>query len=168
MNQNIKIWIWFFALFVSRGVFGQDQEKRLNLVLLIDNDIPTPDVISKAFFLIQDSAGNVRDTLPFLYGVGGLVLTEENYNKLFRFSPGSQIYINFHYYQWNKHEGSQDFNYKQKLSARCINEWYTILKIHNYSLRESRKEYTSNGDGFAVQISYPGGGIVSGVLPKQQ
>ena len=164
MNNKIGNWFLLTLLIFSNALFGQEQEKRLNFALLIDNDIPI--YISQCYFLIHDSTGKVKDTIPFSYGIGRFILTTDNYQKLFSHSATDQIYIDFQYNQHSHKYGSNHFSYNQKLPGGSINKWYTILKIHNYSLKEGRENYTDDGDGFAVQILFPGGGFVSGVLQK--
>lgn len=157
MKKKVTLFLCTFctSFAINNSLFSQESNKRINFVLLIDNDVPVPSKISKCYFSNKDTIGNIKDSIPFAYEVGGLLLSSDNYKKLITYPHQSNLYINFIYI-----DNNQFYKYQKRISAEWINELYLILKIHNYSLRESKKQYTRNGDGFGTQIIFPGGGAV--------
>jgi len=66
----------------SLNLFSQDQNKRLNFILLIDNEIPKTSIYD-GFFFIKNSTGAIKDSIAFDYQVGALIMTDLNHKKLF-------------------------------------------------------------------------------------
>src|ERR1700722_2018126 len=121
------------SLFLTCGkAHAQEKCQRLNLVLLIDNDVPTPSDISDCAFLIKDSVGRIKDSISIKF-------------TYFEFGAGAN---RTHYY-------------KKEHFSRWLNDWYIILKIYNYSNKESRRKYVIQKDGYVMQINSPGGSLIT-------
>jgi hypothetical protein len=155
----MKLRACFFLYFIifSSSLFAQEQSKRLNFILLIDNEIPVASVYD-GFFLIKDSAG-IKDKIPFDYQVGGLVMSSSNYRKLFLQYSGSEIDINFKYRKLDSNS-DEAHEYKKKIPEGWMNEMYIIFKVYNYYNKESRKKYFLKKDDYGIEISVPGAGSV--------
>ena len=154
------------SLFLTCGkAHAQEKCQRLNLVLLIDNDVPTPSDISDCAFLIKDSVGRIKDSIPFKYEVGGAIMSDSNYNNLFNNAGKYSISIKFTYFEFGAGANRTHY-YKKEHFSRWLNDWYIILKIYNYSNKESRRKYVIQKDGYVMQINSPGGSLITPIWKK--
>jgi len=137
---------------------AQDGTMRMNFVLEIDNEIPVA-TIYDGVFLIKDSAGNIKDKIPFDYEVGGLSMSSSNYHKLFFQYLKDEVTINFSYRNLDTNS-SEAYKYEKEIPKGWLNETYMIFKVYNYYNRESRKKYFLKKGGYGVEIRVPGAGSV--------
>lgn len=133
--------------------FSQVQDKRVNFILFIDNELPLTG-ITDGVILLRDDQGAIKDSLTFDYHVGGLALSSTNYEKLFASNPHYRILVKFKYeIIWPKY---QVFNYQSEIPSRWLNEEFIIFKFYNSSNKESRAKYLfSNGNRYIVQVIIP-------------
>jgi hypothetical protein len=156
----MKTCILFFLVFViySMSIFGQEKSKRLNFILLIDNEVPVATVYN-GVFIITDSSRILKDTLSFDYEVGSIKMSSSNYNKLFFRNPQTKIEIKFKYESYQSHF-TDVYEYKTEIPSEWINEMYIILKVYNYFNKESRRKYFLKKGGYGIEIRVPGAGSV--------
>ena len=146
-------------LLVCRCVLGQDQNRRLNFVFVIDNEVPDIAVISNGFFLAKDSSGNLKDSIPFKYEVGDLMMSSDDYRKLFLDTYTAKLFMNFAWLEYMKGDTEIHY-YEREIPRGWINKLYMILYIYNYSNKESRTKYAIDKGGYNIRIMIPGMSMV--------
>jgi len=129
--------------------FGQERSKRLNFVLLIDNEIPVAS-ISKGIFEIKDSAGYMIDTIPFVYNVGGLEVSESDYRLLFSRNRKSTVFIKFFYI--SAMTSFDPYLYKTSIA---LSKDYVIMRIFNRAKRENVEKYEFGKRQYLIQTETP-------------
>lgn len=154
--MKLKLLLFIILFSSALNTLGQEQKKRINFILLIDNDIPKTNVY-EGYVLIKDSLDTLKDKFSFDYQVGGLLLSNSNYRDLFSKYSRCKIIISFKYEQLHLNE-SKVFEYEKEIPAGWLNEVYIIFKIYNYSNLESRKKYFLKKNSYAIEINVPGAG----------
>ncbi|MHA4807471.1 hypothetical protein ACX0G9_05175 [Flavitalea flava] len=163
MNHLRKyIFILFITLSGNKG-FAQEMDKRLNFVVLIDNEVPTPSYILNGVFLIKDSTGKEVEKIPFHYQVGFLEMTTMGYNKFFNPGYKNNIYLKFQFYEMRPKDITHDYEYE--IPNDMINHLYYILKVYNYSNKQSRKKYLLKKRIYGIELTTPG--MVT-VIPRKR
>lgn len=144
MKSKDLIYLVFF--FVHLNLFGQDEIKRLNFILLIDGEIPIA-TISEGCFLMKDSTGNVTAKLPFNYKVGGLEVSASDYKILFSKSNNSKKFIRF------KFNGPKTlYNPKLYQCPIWLNEDYIIMNVYNKYNKLNNEKFDFGNSEYLVQI----------------
>ena len=142
----------------SLNLFGQDQNKRLNFILLIDNEIPKTSIYD-GFFFIKNNIGVIKDSIAFDYQVGALMMTDFDYKRLFSQDQKSKIIIKFKFKRFFP-DSAVVSQYEYAIPANWVNEKYMILKVYNRYNNESREKYYFNKDSYRIIIETPLGGNV--------
>lgn len=141
-----SIIIYLFVCFTSFQTFGQDQIRRLNFILLIDEEIPIA-TIHDGCFLIKDSTGLLINRIPFNYKVVGLEFSSSNYKELSSLCDKCTLSISFQYTK-----PSFPFNQYSYESNLWWNEDYIIMHIYNKSKKENYEKYDFGKREYIVQI----------------
>lgn len=162
--MKMKMFLFLCFIMFNLTLFGQDQNKRLNFILLIDNEIPKTSIYD-SFFKIKDSTGVIKDQIAVDYQVGGLIIPGSYYKKLFLQNSKSKIVIQFKYKIFLP-DSAQVNQYEYEMPANWFNEKYIILKVYNYSNKESRRKYYFNKKSYRIIIQTPLGGNV--IATKRQ
>jgi hypothetical protein len=132
---------------------AQQQDKRLNFILFIDNELPLIG-ITDGLILFKDDQGFIKDSLPFSYHVGALAMSSTNYEKLFASNLNYRILIKFNYKLFRPKY--QVFNYEGEIPPGWLNEEYIIFKVYNSSNKTSKAKYLfQNGNKYIVQVIIP-------------
>jgi len=159
MKRRVFLFLLLFAL--RPILYAQEQDKRMVFILLIDNEVPVSNIFG-GVFLIADSTGPVKDTIPFEYQVGSLRISHPNYEKLRKYLK-RKIIIDFKYNKLTTNN-SEVYEYKEKIPEGWLNEEYMIFKVYNYFNPESRRKYALNKNCYGIEIAVPGAGSV---FPKR-
>lgn len=133
---------------------AQQSFKRLNFILLIDNDVAKSNV-NNGCFIIKDSTGRNIDSIHFEYQVGALVIKNQDYDKFRSINLKSQVFIVFSYRDYIL-DHDKLFNYKCKIAPDWLNDIYIILRIYNYSNIYSRKRYEIAKHSYRFIVEVPG------------
>ncbi len=105
-------------------------------------------------FLLKDNSDAIKDTIPFDYHVGGLVMTASDYKKLFVSAPNYRVSVKFRYTEFRPQYIQND--YEKEIPKGWLNEEYTILKVYNYANKVSRAEYVFKAnEKYLIQIKIP-------------
>jgi hypothetical protein len=140
--------------------FGQAGEKHIPLIILVDGDIPSVG-ISKGAFLIENTDGRVRDSIPFTYRVNSATITDRQSTEVHSLTPKDMLVIKFRYNRAYSHVGAEEesYDYETKIDAKYINDAYLILKVYNYANPANTRFYTSK-QGYGIEVSSPNGGTL--------
>src|ERR1700755_182189 len=90
MKPIILILMFFFM--IQYG-YGQQVQRSLRLIVVIDNDV-CQDIIHGKFF-IKDKNSNAIAEMPFTSWVGKLEMSAIDYKKLFNVKSQDTLYLTF-------------------------------------------------------------------------
>jgi hypothetical protein len=151
--MKIKALLSLLLILYSLNVFSQN--KRLNFIILIDNEIPKTNIV-EGRFIVKDSMGTRKDSINFKYQVGGLIIDSSDYKKLLPQNLKSKVVIKFDYSTLPDLAVNE---YKYEIPSEWLNEVYMIVRVYNYSNEESRRKYYfRKKNGYKIIFESPLGG----------
>lgn len=145
MNRKLLMLLLLFY-FSNTSLFGQDQIKSINFVLVIDGEVPISS-ISKGYYSIRDTNNVIIDKVPFVYKVGRLEFNIAEYNKIIKIPDKSSLWIEFEYI-WQRFPIKMTF-YETSI---FLNKDFIIMDIYNKSKKENRRKYDFGEDKYVVRI----------------
>lgn len=121
--------------FLSGQVYGQQDKKELDFVVVIDEKVW---VTNTYFHIIANRATNA-DTIKANYHPGSLSISQLEYDKLISEEVKS-IYLKFIYYEY---VGSQQkvYNYEIEIKKPWLQDYFNILHIYNLDKKKYKKLY---------------------------
>src|SRR5688572_29263794 len=130
----LKVGLLFFLFTVfSKPVTGQELEKELDIVFVIDEIIWT----SRSVLTFTLTKENHQEEIKANYFPGSLTLSESDYKKLFSEEVKS-ISLQFDYYQYTSQK-LEIYNYDLELKKAWLKDYYNVYHIYNLDKRKYRK-----------------------------
>jgi len=127
-------------------VQAQDQLRRIDIILMIDGEIPTSN-ISEGYFIIQDSIGKEVSRVPFDYKVGRVEINDIDYGKISSSKGKSSLGIQFKFTS-----AKSPYNKCLYKSNIWLNKDYMIMEIYNKSKKKNYEKFDFGKKEYLVQI----------------
>jgi|GEM_PF-1545271 len=147
-----KIYFSFILLLLSLKLFSQEEKKSLPFVLLINDEVVESGIYDGAF-IAKDSSGIVKYEFPFIYHVGRLDLSKEDYRKFFTLNSIVTLFFKFKYK--NDLTNYNEMSYEGLIPVHWRNDEYTICHIYDVSKAENKMKYDFGGKKYIVKITIP-------------
>lgn len=138
--------IFLFFCFINLHLFGQDQIKRLNFILLIDGEVPI-ETISDGYVILKENNGLTISKIPFSYKVGSLDFSLPDYEKIQTKLDKSNMMMEFKFLV--RKPTFMRYFYETSI---FLNEDYMIMNIYNKSKRENNEKYDFGKKKYIVRI----------------
>lgn len=149
-----KILLLVFLFLNTYSAMCQHRQKRMAFIITVDDDFPDISDFSESKFLIRDIKSKVTSEIPFRYDVGQLLISENDYNKLFRINRNDTVYIRL---ATRNYRLDTDYVYEEKIPTSMINDLYLIIKIYNKKKVENMANYIfPENKGYLFQVISPG------------
>ena len=154
---------FLLLLFNSTTSIAQLENQRMTFLIVIDNEYPSSDIISSKF-IVEDSTNNIKDQINFEYNVGKLIMSQIDYEKLFKLKPGYKLFIKL---VRRNLDLNTDYTYNAQIPKQFINDIYIIVRIYNrYDKENQVKYYFENEQTYISQIIIPGYRTILTTLKK--
>ena len=139
------------------AVSTQEATYSLNMVLLIDNEIPQYG-ITTSYFIVEKMSSNGSsvnlDTIHFKYDVGEIYLTEEDYNSLVSLPDKQRIEMKI--IQRDISRKQIDYQYSAYFTVEWLLDRYLIVHF----LRKKRNKQRIQGE-YVYDLLRPGVSAIS-------
>lgn len=150
-----KVLPLFLLILFCLSSFGQEKDKCITFILLIDGELPTTTDITDGTIIFNDSAGIKKDEISFDFHVGRIQMSLQDYKKLFSIDAGNRIFIRFKYKKF--YPKYAEYAYEKEIPNGWFNKDYMIFKIYNAFNKAARARYFfKHGEKYLIQIKIPG------------
>jgi hypothetical protein len=136
------------------GLYSYAQEKKINLIISIDEKIPTSS-INADNILIEKINGSKEEIKIIKYFQGNLIILESDYNKI-KSEDAKLITLHLSYRNYCKGDYI-DYSYEIVLEKAYFMHKYNICYIFNLDKKKYRKIYfpISNTKNYTYYFDYP-------------
>lgn len=145
---SITLFLYFF---VSNVIIGQNVEKKLNLIVVIDQKI-----IVEGLYQIKLSSGSKIYTAR--YEPGNLIIDDTS-NTLSKIDS-LPVTLSFYHNVYNKKGLVNDYHYKIPLERVWLERSFIVLRIYNTDRKPYKKMYNPlKGLNYTFELDLPTGSI---------
>lgn len=140
MIKKYSLSVWF-ALILFGQTYGQDVMKRLDFIIVIDDNIAVGSIASLQIAMM--SGGGTKEFISASYYPGNLSLTENDYGKLMSDSVKA-IYLKFTHYEYVGQKQTT-YNYDIELKREWLGDYFNILRVYDLNKKVYKRKYSPNG-----------------------
>ena len=141
-------YILLFLLFSLKSI-GQDQATHINFSLFIDDKFVISGV-NNGYIFIKDCGNQVKDSIPFKYEAGDMVISTSDYKKLLSLDMRTNYATKFIYEQFCPERIR--YEYFKEWEGPLLSYRYIIFRIYNFSNKINYKKfYERTGYGITIQ-----------------
>jgi hypothetical protein len=143
--------ICILSFLLSNISIGQNVERRLNLIVVIDNKIVVGGMLNP-----QLRSGD--NYFPVRYEPGNLTITDTN-NVLTKIDS-LPVILSFYYNVYNKRDLAYSNDYEIPLNKAWLEQSFIILRIYNTDRKPYKKiYYPLKGLNYTFELDLPTGSI---------
>lgn len=146
------IYILFFFLFmIPNDIFGQEENKNISFILVIDDEIISTSV-GITFYINSE---NSNEKISATYYPGTLLMKKSDYEKLIS-TETKTIYLR--YFGTIYTNGKENYNdFEIEYNKNWLQDTYNILRFYNLDKTKYKKRYEplSKEKNYTFELSSP-------------
>lgn len=146
-----KILLMLFSTTLMSVLYGQESNKKLDFIIVVDEQIVIGTVSNLKLILQRDRKD---DIVKVYYHPGSLEIPFSGYEKMLSDVIDS-LYIDFTYYEYTGQK-QKVYHYKIELKKLWLKESFVILKIYNLDKKKYKNDFQPlKGRNYTFEIDSP-------------